>query len=307
LSHLSIGFLWGYFAWSLGPLLFLYVSAMTQSVRNIPTWYHFLLPIVVSCATLAVKVELVYLPKIAEMALFYILYLQIFCYGVISTNLLRSHAKSTLQIFAGDRKQSLLWLYYLCAAYFLMWVVDMLTTSLNLLGKGPGLDVYQYYLLLESVLVITMAIFAIKQPKILYPMIIAANIENKKYYTSQFGAEVSSQLKIQLDSIMEEQQPVLDSELNLQLLADTLCISSHELSQLLNQTYGLNFYDFVNRARVDITRKMLREEKFNHQPIMDIAFQAGFTNKTTFNRAFKKHTGETPSVYRSKKAESPSS
>jgi len=298
LSHLSVGFLWGYFSWGLGPLLFLYVTAMTQTARKMPTWYHFLVPFIVSCATLIIKSNNAQIPKFAEMALFYALYLQIFCYGVISTHLLRNHAKSTLQIFAADRKQSLSWLYYLCTAYFLMWVVDMLTTSLNLVGKGPGLDVYQYYLLVESILVIAMAIFAIKQPQILYPMIAAAQIDNGKYHTSQFEEKVSCQLKAQLDTIMEERQPVLDSELNLQILADMLQISSHELSQLLNQTYGVNFYDFVNRARVDITRKMLRDDKFNHQTIIDIALGAGFTNKTTFNRAFKKYTGETPSVFR---------
>lgn len=76
-------------------------------------------------------------------------------------------------------------------------------------------------------------------------------------------------------------------------------ITAHELSQLLNQSYGLNFYDFVNRARIKVAQNMLADAKFSHLAIIDIAFQARFSNKTTFNRAFRKHTGRTPSTFRS--------
>ena len=298
LNHLSVGFLWGYFSWGLGPLLYCYVSAMTQTDHAYPNWCHFLVPLFITTATFILKVSDVHPPKPIEISLFYVLYIQIFAYGVLTIRLLLRYIQLTLAVLSENRNQSLSWLLNLSSAFIFMWIIDMLTTTTNIIGVGPGFVVYQYYLLIESILIICMALFAIKQPKILYSLILHSDVKTDKYNTSQFEDAVAAQLKARLDKLMIEENPALDSELNLATLAEKLDITSHELSQLLNQTYALNFYDFVNQARVERTKMMLADQSFEHLAIIDIALQAGFNNKTTFNRAFRKHMGETPSAYR---------
>ena len=68
--------------------------------------------------------------------------------------------------------------------------------------------------------------------------------------------------------------------------------------QLLNEHLSLKFADFVNAYRVKAVQKMLIDPAYNHFTILSMAFDAGFKNKASFNSAFKKHCGQTPTQYK---------
>ena len=76
-----------------------------------------------------------------------------------------------------------------------------------------------------------------------------------------------------------------------------LKLPSHHLSQVLNEGMEINYSDFVNGYRIELAKQKLKEEKYRHYSIFAIGMECGFTNKTTFNRTFKKVTGMTPSEY----------
>jgi AraC-like DNA-binding protein len=78
-------------------------------------------------------------------------------------------------------------------------------------------------------------------------------------------------------------------------LSDRLGVSENYLSQTLNEKLGRNFFDFVNAWRVDEAKRLLRE---NDGPVLAIALEVGFNSRSTFNAAFKKHGGGTPSQFR---------
>lgn len=87
-----------------------------------------------------------------------------------------------------------------------------------------------------------------------------------------------------------------DSELTLVSLAQTTGLSTHHLSEVLNQYEGKNFYKFINNYRISHVCERLKED--DTSKIIDIALDAGFASKSTFNAIFKKFTGSTPSQYR---------
>ena len=62
----------------------------------------------------------------------------------------------------------------------------------------------------------------------------------------------------------------------------------------------MNFNDFINKYRVIEVKEKLANSANSHLTIMSLAYDAGFNSKATFNRAFKKHTGENPSKYQIK-------
>lgn len=97
---------------------------------------------------------------------------------------------------------------------------------------------------------------------------------------------------------MQQHQSFLDSELSLRRLSDAVGISTHHLSEALNGDEGHNFYNFVNRLRVEYVCEHLQQDQ--DIKLLDLGLQAGFSSKSTFNSVFKKHTGLTPSQYRSK-------
>ena len=97
---------------------------------------------------------------------------------------------------------------------------------------------------------------------------------------------------------MNEKKPYLDPELTLSSLAKDLTISRSQLSQLINDGAGQNFYDFINKYRVEEVKKLMVDPKMANFNLLGIALEAGFKSKSTFNLIFKRFTGITPTEYR---------
>jgi AraC-like DNA-binding protein len=104
-------------------------------------------------------------------------------------------------------------------------------------------------------------------------------------------------LKAQLTALMENNKLYLDSEIGLPELAKEMNISSHDLSYVLNDGFGVNFSQFINSYRIDEAKQLMLSEKYRHLNILGIAYNAGFNSKTTFNTTFKKETGLSPSQF----------
>jgi AraC-like DNA-binding protein len=99
-------------------------------------------------------------------------------------------------------------------------------------------------------------------------------------------------------AFMQDKRPYLDPELSLSSLSKDFGLNRNQLSQLINEGIGENFYDFVNRYRVEeVKRLMVNPQKQNYN-LLGIALEAGFKSKSTFNLVFKRFTGLTPTEYR---------
>ena len=81
-------------------------------------------------------------------------------------------------------------------------------------------------------------------------------------------------------------------------MAKEVDIPSHYLSQVINENIGLNFFDFINRQRVEDVKSKISDPRYNNFSILGIAFESGFNSKSAFNRVFKNITGITPSEYK---------
>jgi AraC-like DNA-binding protein len=115
-------------------------------------------------------------------------------------------------------------------------------------------------------------------------------------------SEQSTHLKIQLEQLMQTEKVYLDNELSLPGLAKEMQLSTHDLSYLLNDVIGISFFQFVNAYRVQEAKQLMLSEKYRHLNLLGIAYSAGFNSKTTFNTAFKKETGLSPSEFMKKGA-----
>ena len=107
------------------------------------------------------------------------------------------------------------------------------------------------------------------------------------------------ELKEKLLHYMQTNQPYLKSDLKISELADSLSVPYYHLSQLINDEFSVNFYDFINKYRIEEAKKLLIEDNRNFK-ILAIAYEVGFNSKATFNRVFKKATDLTPSEFKEK-------
>jgi AraC-type DNA-binding domain-containing proteins len=105
-------------------------------------------------------------------------------------------------------------------------------------------------------------------------------------------------LKSQLTQFMLTHKPYLDPDLNLVKLAELLGTSTHRLSYIINSGFNMNFFNFINKNRIEEAKLLLLNTKMDQYSILGIAFKAGFNSKTSFNTTFKKLTNQTPSEFK---------
>jgi AraC-like DNA-binding protein len=113
----------------------------------------------------------------------------------------------------------------------------------------------------------------------------------------RLSAEQVADLSARLSALMENEKLFLKNDLNLPTVAEKLGISIHEASFLINETGKDNFYNFVNKYRIEEAKRLLASDKMDELNIVGIAFASGFNSKTTFNTTFKKMVGVSPSQY----------
>ncbi|UBM59642.1 helix-turn-helix domain-containing protein [Marinilongibacter aquaticus] len=101
----------------------------------------------------------------------------------------------------------------------------------------------------------------------------------------------------QIQTFMEEEKPFLNPNLTINDLALQLNIQSHIISKVINEGFQKNFFDFINTYRIEEFKKQIKNPKYKHYTILGIAYEVGFNSKSSFNRAFKKHTQITPTEY----------
>ncbi len=90
----------------------------------------------------------------------------------------------------------------------------------------------------------------------------------------------------------------LDPELSLAILGKIIHISPQKTSEIINQSSGQNFNDFINQLRIKKAQEFLIDDSYEHLTISSIAYDVGFNSLSSFNYAFKKFVGLTPSSYR---------
>lgn len=119
--------------------------------------------------------------------------------------------------------------------------------------------------------------------------------ENRKKLLSD---EKLAESKAELMQLMETEKPFLDSELSLVKLSSMMNVSTHILSYIINNGFEDNFYQFINRYRIEEAKKQILNPQMNHLSLLGIGFEVGFNSKTVFNTTFKKYTGQTPSEFK---------
>jgi AraC-like DNA-binding protein len=223
---------------------------------------------------------------------------QLLIYVFVSYRTLVKHNRNLQLITAETHKINLNWLkFFLLILVFpiLFWINDALEIF-------PFLVNFNRFI--YSISIFFLAYFAMKQTAI-FPYqsedldelseVISEPIKPKRLSDKQI-----IELSARLDILMKDDKIFLDNEINLTTVAEKLGISIHDTSFLINEVTGSNFYNFINKFRVEEAKKLLTSGQMDKLNMLGIAFESGFNSKTTFNTTFKKIVGISPSEYAKK-------
>ncbi|MEO1097062.1 MAG: AraC family transcriptional regulator, partial [Bacteroidota bacterium] len=147
-----------------------------------------------------------------------------------------------------------------------------------------------------TIYIFFMGYFGLRQPYIFTDKVITK--PEQRYQKSGLDADRSANLIKQLNELMEEEKPYLNSKLTLSELAERLGSSKNHLSQAINETIGKNFFDYINAYRIEEVKVRMKNPDHDHVTLLGIALDSGFSSKSSFNNIFKKVTGQTPSEFK---------
>lgn len=185
------------------------------------------------------------------------------------------------------------WLNYLVIAFL---SIQILSTIFDFFSMGKGNWTITPFFV--AVVVYSISFMGIRQSALF------AGLQFKpillKYEKSALTEQQADEIQQKLKQLMEQEKIYKDNTLSLPKLARRLTVSPHQLSQVLNQNLGRNFFNYISQQRIEEAKKMLLDPHYQLLNVLEIALEVGFNSVSTFNSLFKKQTGLTPSEFRKK-------
>ena len=229
-------------------------------------------------------------------------------YNIWALLLIRRYRLRIMQEYSRIEVIDLGWLQVLTIAAVVVYSVNVLLFNLDDIMHFAS---YEQLMLLAysfaTVYVLFLGYFGLQQGNI---FISTSPLKNRSISKVKEVRASASKVKSgdsdfieKLICYMEQNQPYLDPEITLRSLSEKLKVRPEYLSEILNSSLDQNFFDFINKYRVEEFKIMrLRKDK-KHLSIVGLACECGFNSKAAFYRAFKKFESLSPSDYMMKVSE----
>lgn len=225
-------------------------------------------------------------------------------YAILSLMVLLKHQKRLPENYSYTEKINLNWLKWIVSSLLVLFIGLFLFIKY---GVSYGLvDYPNLFVVVGDILTIYVFFIGfcgLQQEAISQSTSIQKNPDELETVTSNYknsglSDEKAEQIFTRLKHYMDDAQPFLKEDLSLVMLADGLGITSNQLSQVINQKSGSNFFNFVNGYRVEAVKAKFIDPAMAHYSVLGIAYDCGFRSKSSFNKIFKDVTGQTPLQYR---------
>jgi AraC-like DNA-binding protein len=280
-----------------GPLLYFYIryKLMPGFSLNRKDMIH-TLPYLLVVSYLIIKFYYIHIPitcRFNHIIIGSFAFVQSYVYFHASVRLLNRRGIPVSKLLRTIPQQNhLAWLALLVIGCFLIWLTKLLFFILW--------DVSAYYQgCTESINLFFLVSFLFFNT-LLYLLLIRPHFfnGNEKYRYSGLNDNEKNYYRKKLISHMNDSKAYRNSLLSLKKLARQIEVPERQLSQIINETMNMSYYEFLNWYRIKECTKYLSDKEYAHKNILSIAYEAGFNSKSVFNSAFKKYTGITPKEFR---------
>ncbi|MEP1094685.1 MAG: helix-turn-helix transcriptional regulator [Cyclobacteriaceae bacterium] len=122
--------------------------------------------------------------------------------------------------------------------------------------------------------------------------------DKKKYKNINLSQDQIDKHRERIENVMIDQKPYLDSDFSLTELSQLTSIPKHLLSRFFSESMNQSFTDFTNGYRIEKAKELLLDPAYSNHKIAFIAYECGFNSLSSFNSAFKKVNGTSPSEFR---------
>ncbi|PKB18781.1 AraC family transcriptional regulator [Flavobacterium sp. 5] len=293
-----------------GPFLYLYTKSLTSQSTKKALWIIHFLPLIIAIGLLYrffllsfdKKIE-VYIHAGAGFEgfmkwMYLATLLSGVLYVILSLTLLKKYSAYISNQFSDLERINLNWLRYLILGIGLIWISVFFANDISTFTLLDLFILFIGYFGIKQIGVFTNSNLT-NQPIIetVNEEIIPTITEKIKYQSSNADETLLLKIHQDLKILMQNEKLYKDPELTLDELAQKLNVNPNILSQVINSIENKNFFDYINEQRIAEFIKISVLKENQNFTILSLAFEVGFNSKTSFNRNFKKITGQTPTMY----------
>ncbi|WP_298515176.1 AraC family transcriptional regulator [uncultured Kordia sp.] len=281
-------------------LLFLFFYLNTTINKTINKWYYILfIPGVIHNISINVEaLDEVFADYYDLILVFYFVEILLLVYVF---RILRNHKKKISNFYSELEFKSLSWLKSILIAILLfhfILIVEGITgveEAENELWEG----IFQF----SAVVLLLFTVYWIgyngfSQPEIFKQYLFQR--EDSEAETTNKNQDFSKELQKKYEeivAIISTEKLYTNPKLNLKTLSIALEMKERELSKVINHCSDSNFYNFINKFRVEEFKRLLQSPKAKQLSILGLSQEAGFSSKSTFYNTFKTLEGMTPKQY----------
>jgi AraC-like DNA-binding protein len=309
-------------AFTFGPFLLLYTRSLTDgSFRwTRRDWWHFALPLLSYILHFSIwampdaekfhLLESSLAGQAIQIGLEVVFYLTAMWYLWQSFKRFNTYRLLIEQEYANIGQMTLDWLRLFLIAFSIYLILDLLFTGIDVVYDLNYMGWYWLNLIRAIMLYYISATgWAYTQKSSVHYNVLEARAFTAERATTENTSSATNgkvvlppaemaNRRTQLLGFMATQKPWLDPEVTLSGMAEQMGLNTTQMSFLVNNGFDQNFNDFVNHYRVEEVKRKLASPDFQHLSLLGIAYESGFNSKATFNRAFKKLTGNAPSQFK---------
>ena len=287
-----------------GPMLYLYVLYVTNQNSGKKIWLLHWLPVLMIYIALSQFLLLspqdratVYQNKgkgyeTLSQVIKILMILSGILYVGLSLLAVRKYKKEISEQYSNTEKINLNWVYYLIIGIALIWIAVMIRNNILIFSMVVLFILVAAYFGISWVGILDYSV--VKTEGIIEKITVENSPEVPKYEKTFVGEEAIQDIYNKLVIQMEKEKLYKDPELNLNYVAKLLDVHPNILSQTINFVENRNFYDYINRQRIEEFKRIAVLPENGKFTILALAFESGFNSKTSFNRNFKKYMNCSP-------------
>ena len=308
----------------IGVLSYFYVKTITKQTKsfkllNLLHLIPFIIALFVSFYSYSINNNNVFLNAFLDIFLNNIVSLVYIIAALIN---LRKYKKNILNNFSYIENIDNKWLILFIKIEFVVWLIYLFMISAIYLGILVHDEANLYINLSITVFIFLISFHGLRNSSVFSSIDFDSNIitpevksefleirdntntsefENmvfiKKETISESDTQALENNFKELKEYLEVKKPFLQEKITIQELSNQSNISVKLISEIIKTKFKTTYFDLINSYRIEYFKKEILAPENESFSILGVAYNCGFSSKSAFNRAYKKHTNTTPSEF----------
>ncbi len=222
-------------------------------------------------------------------------------YLVLSFRLLNRYHKTSKSVSADAEAMGLIWIVKALSIFTIIVVTDLIRLNLQT-STLLSIESKMAWYFIDTLVLFCVSLFllvkAVNKPRLFTEMVPYEKLlQTTKPKNNPEDVSTAQALFNSIEEMIVAEELFKQQRLSVTDIANTTDLNVKDLSWAINVGAAKNFCEYINSLRVQYLKNKIEQGIPEGTTLLDLAFESGFSSKSTFNSVFKKQVGITPSQF----------